>query len=110
MATQINGGFFWAQQSSPIVLSGTAMVSNVVVCGRPRWYQVRRWYRAFRLWLALPYDFVRPPSEEEQERANAAAIGYLEGLGSEAKYEARATPEGTRFYRKQGETGTAEGG
>lgn len=54
--TRINGGFFWVQDAGGILISGGGVVfTNNVICGRPRWWQLRRWYRAIKLWLALPH-------------------------------------------------------
>lgn len=53
----LHGGFFWMQTKAPVQIKAKdVLLEGCVFCGRPIWYQVRRWYRAVKLWLNLPYE------------------------------------------------------
>ena len=52
----IRNGFFWAEADGASIEMGSRVNGSIrgcVVCERPRWWQVRRWYRAWRYWLNL---------------------------------------------------------
>lgn len=53
---RVNGGFFWMQKDSPVVVNEGCEICYNVFYLRPKWYQIIMWYRAFRLWLNLPYS------------------------------------------------------
>lgn len=58
---RVHGGFFWNQDPSPVRISGVvdSMISNCVFMPRPQWWNLRAWYRVWRLLLILPYADVK---------------------------------------------------
>jgi hypothetical protein len=64
----IDGGFFWvADDNAPVIVDSDRYdrVTRCVFYYRPKWYQVLRWYRAWRYWLALPTHRADGPSQEQ---------------------------------------------
>ncbi len=55
---KVNGGFFWIQSDGAIELNETTpiTISNCVFMARPRWWQIRSWFRAIKYVLALPHS------------------------------------------------------
>ena len=54
--TTIRGGFFLLNGTEPairVVGAARATIEHVVIASRPRWYQVRRWWRLARMFLAM---------------------------------------------------------
>jgi uncharacterized SAM-binding protein YcdF (DUF218 family) len=61
----VDGGFFWTGGGHPVVtLADGDRVTNCVFYARPQWYQLMRWYRAWRYWLALPTHAADGPKEQ----------------------------------------------
>ena len=54
---KVSGGFFWLHDEPGITFvdGEDAVVAQCTFVERPKWWQIRRWYQAWRLWLALPH-------------------------------------------------------
>jgi hypothetical protein len=51
---EVKYGFFWVpSEGSNLRLVHGSSIRNGAIVTVPRWWEVRRWYRAFRLWISI---------------------------------------------------------
>ena len=62
--TIVRGGFFWLRESAAIEIEdgAQALIAHCVFVSKPRWWEIRRWYQAWRLWLNMT-DAARSEAE-----------------------------------------------